>query len=59
MHEPNFFLINSRVVSQPKDNAEHFNDYFTSISKKLQKHIPPTKRHFSDNLETQTQNHSS
>ena len=33
-----------------KDIAEHFNDYFTSISKELQKHIPPTKRNFSDYL---------
>ena len=46
--EPNF--INDKAVSQPKDIAEHFNDYFTSISKELQKHIPPTKRNFSDNL---------
>ena len=33
-----------------KNIAEHFNDYFTSISKELQKHIPPTKRNFSDYL---------
>ena len=39
--EPNF---------QPKDIADYFNDYFTSVSKKLQKHIPPTKRNFSNNL---------
>ena len=48
--EPNCLLINGRAVSQLKDIAEHFNDYFTSISKELQKHIPSTKRNFSDNL---------
>ena len=48
--EPNYLLINGKAVSQPKDIAEHFNDYFTSISKELQKHIPPTKRNFSDYL---------
>ena len=46
----NCLLISGRAVSRPKDIAEHFNDYFTSISKELQKHIPPTKRNFSDNL---------
>ena len=30
--EPNCLLINGKAVSQPKDIAEHFNDYFTSIS---------------------------
>ena len=48
--EPNYLLINGKAVSQPKDIAEHFNDYFTSISKELQKHIPPTKRNFPDYL---------
>ena len=38
-------------ISHPKNLAEHFNDYFTSISKELRKYIlPPTKRNFSDNL---------
>ena len=50
--EPNYVLINGKAVSQPKDIAEHFSDYFTSISKELQKHIPPTKRNFSDYLKT-------
>ena len=40
----------NRIVSQPKDIAEHFNDYFTSISKELQKLIPPTNRNFCDNF---------
>ena len=48
--ETNCLLINGKAVSQPKDIAEHFNDYFTSISKELQKHIPPTKRNFSNYL---------
>ena len=48
--EPNYLLINGKAVSQPKDIAEHFNDYFTSISKELEKHVPPTKRNFSNYL---------
>ena len=35
--------------------AEHFNQYFTSIGKNLQKSIPPTKRHFSDYLKDPNQ----
>ena len=31
--EPSCILINCRAVSQPENIAEHFNDYFTSISK--------------------------
>ena len=46
----NCFLINGRAASQPKYIAEHFDDYFTSISKELQKDMPLTKRNFSDNL---------
>ena len=48
--KPNCLLIKGKAVSQPKCIAEHFNDYFTSISKELPKHIPPAKRNFSDNL---------
>ena len=48
--ESNCIVLNGRAVIQPKDIAKHFNDYFTSISKELQNHIPPTKRNFSDNL---------
>ena len=33
-----------------KDIAEHFNEYFTLIKKVLQKHIPPTKMNFSNNI---------
>ena len=53
--KPNFLLINGKAVSQPKDIAEHFNDYFTSICKELQKHIPSTKRNFSHNLTNQNE----
>ena len=48
--EPNCLLINGKAISQPKYIAEHFSDYFTSISKELQKHMPPTRRNFSDYL---------
>ena len=42
--------MHSRSVSQPVNIAENFNGYFTSTSKELQKHIPATKRNFSNNL---------
>ena len=32
--------------SHQKHIAEHFNNFFTSTGKKLQKNIPPTKKHF-------------
>ena len=48
--ESNCLLINGKAVSHPKYIAEHLNDYVTSISKELQKHIPPTKRNFLDYL---------
>ena len=48
--EPNCLLINGKAITQPKDIEEDFNVYFTSISKELQKHIPSTKRNFSDCL---------
>ena len=48
--EANCLLINGKAVSQPKYIAEHFDDCFTSITKELQKHIPPIKRSFSDYL---------
>ena len=38
--------------------AEHFNQYFTSIGKNLEKSIPPTKRHFSDYLKDANQGSS-
>ena len=36
--------------SQIKNIAEHFNNFFTSIGKELQKGISPTKKHFSSFL---------
>ena len=48
--EPNCLLINGQAVSQPKDIAEHITDYFTSISKELQKRMPPTEKNFFNNL---------
>ena len=45
-------------ISRPNipQMAEHFNQYFTSIGKNLQKRIPPTKRQFSDYLKDSNQN---
>ena len=57
--KPNCLLIKGKAVSQPKYIAEHFNDYFTSISKELPKHIPPERGIFLIILKTQVQNCSS
>ena len=38
-------LIQETITDQ-KHIAEHFNNFFISIGKKLQKNIPPTKKHF-------------
>ena len=38
------------VIHRSKTYCEHFNNFFTSIGKKLQKNIPPTKKHFSSFL---------
>ena len=37
-------LVDGRSITNPKDNAESFNNYFFSISQELQKKIPPTKQ---------------
>ena len=38
------------VIHRSKTYCEHFNNFYTSIGKKLQKNIPPTKKHFSSFL---------
>ena len=38
------------TITDQKHIAEHFNNFFTSIGKNLQKNIPPTKKHFSSFL---------
>ena len=47
---PSSLLVNNETITNIPQMAEHFNQYFTSIGKNLQKSIPPTKRHFSDYL---------
>lgn len=47
---PNCLLIKDKALSQPENITDHFNNYFESINKELQKHIQPTKMNFSDNL---------
>ena len=48
--ELNCLLINDKTVSQKILQNISMIIYFTSISKELQKHIPPTKRNFFDYL---------
>ena len=47
---PSSLIQNSKTITDQKHIAEHFNNFFTSIDKKLQKNIPPTKKHFSSFL---------
>ena len=43
-------IQDGKTITDQKHMAEHFNNFFTSIGKKLQKSIPPTKKHFSSFL---------
>ena len=40
-------IKDGKTITDQKHIAEHFNNFFTSIGKKLQKNIQPTKKHFS------------
>ena len=44
-------LVDGQTITKPRDMAENFNEFFTSVGVNLQKKIPPTKRHFSDYLQ--------
>ena len=39
-------IQDGKTITDQKRIAEHVNNFFTSIGKKLQKYIPPTKKHF-------------
>ena len=43
-------LQDGKTITDQKHIAEDFNNFFTSIGKKLQKNIPSTKKHFSSLL---------
>ena len=43
-------LIDRNTITNPKDIAENFNNFFTSIGAKLQNNIPPTRRQYFDYL---------
>ena len=49
-NSPSSLIQDSKTITDQKHIAEHFNNLFTSIGKKLQKNIPPTKKHFSSFL---------
>ena len=50
-NSPSSLIQDSKTITDQKHIAEHFNNFVTSIGKKLQKTIPPTKKHFSSFLE--------
>ena len=47
---PSSLLIDGKTIANPKDIAENFNNFFTSIRTKLQNNIPPTRRQYFDYL---------
>ena len=47
---PSSLLIDGKTITNPKDIAENFNNFFTSIGTKLQNNIPPTRRQYFDYL---------
>ena len=49
-NQPNSLLVNNKLVSEPKEVAETFNEYFSSIAEKLQKKIKHAPKHFSSFL---------
>ena len=49
-NSPSSLIQDGKTVTDQKDTAEYFNNFFTSIGKKLQKNILPTKKHFSSLL---------
>ena len=55
-NSPSSLLVDNETITNIPQMAEHFNQYFTSIGKTLQKSIPPTKRQFSDYLKDSNQN---
>ena len=46
-NSPTSLLVENETITNMQQMAEHFNQYFTSIGKNLQKRIPPNKKHFS------------
>ena len=49
-NSPSSFFQNNKTITDQKHIAEHFHNFFTSIGKKLQRKILPTKKHFSSFL---------
>ena len=43
-------LREGNTITDSQDISKHFNNFFSSIGQDLQKHIAPTKKHFSDYL---------
>ena len=53
---PSSLLVDNETITNIPQITEHFNQYFTSTGKNLQKRVPPTRRHFSDYLKDPNQN---
>ena len=47
---PSSLLIDAKTITNPKDMAENFKNFFASIRTKLQNNIPPTRWHYLDYL---------
>ena len=49
-NSPSSIIQDGKTITDQKHIAEHFNNVFRITGKKLQKNIPPTKKHFSSFL---------
>ena len=49
-NSPSSLIKDGKIITDQKHIAEHFNNFSTSIGKKIQKNIPPIKKHFSSFL---------
>ena len=50
-NQPSSLMVNSKLVTEPKQVAETFNEYFTTIAEKLQNKIKHAPRNFSSFLQ--------
>ena len=49
-NSPSSLIQDGKTITDQKHISEYFNNFFTSIGKKLQTYIPSTKKHFSSFL---------
>ena len=51
---PKMFEINNKIMSNPKEIADSFNNFFSNIGQKLNEEIPRTNKSYSDYVTNQS-----